>query len=128
MKPVALYYLALLDDIRAAARALGYAIGLHGSMQRDFDLIACPWRDDAKPAEELVEAIRVLVGGNCMLNNPAVKPHGRRAWSIHLIDYEKQEQFGVTLGTAIIDLSVMPRACDRTYPVANDLFEEAPKP
>lgn len=109
MKPVALYYLGLLDDIRACARGLGYAVGLHGTMQRDFDLIACPWSEDARPAEELVTAIASLVGGDVHLPHVEEKPHGRRAWLIRLNnDVPAQRAFSISLGTAIIDLSVMP--------------------
>lgn len=102
MKPIALYYLSLLDDIRAVARAFGYAIGLHGSLIRDFDLIACPWSETARPAEELVEAIAKLVGGAWNPNCCEAKPHGRKAWLIFISP-------GLRLGTTpVIDLSVMP--------------------
>jgi hypothetical protein len=102
VKPVALYYLGLLDDIRAAARGCGYAIGLHGSLQRDFDLIACPWREDATSAKELVRAVTFVVGGAVRLEESREKPHGRRAWLIYL----PATGFEVS---AVIDLSVMPR-------------------
>lgn len=107
MKPIALYYLGVLDTIRAVARGMGYAVGLHGSLQRDFDLIAVPWSDDAKPAEELVEAIRVAVNGACapIETSFCKKPHGRRAWSIYFTDDDARRQST----TPIIDLSVMPR-------------------
>lgn len=102
MKPVALYYLALLDDIRAVARGLGYAVGLHGSLQRDFDLIACPWTADARPAEELVDAVARLVKGDWHPGTVTEKPHGRRAWTIHIGWHDALRT------TTLIDLSVMP--------------------
>lgn len=40
-----------LPDFRLiweVARGCGYAIGLHGSMKRDVDLIAVPWTDEAR--------------------------------------------------------------------------------
>ena len=97
--------------VRAAARALGYALGEHGSRERDLDLIAVPWVEDAAPPESLVEAIRAAVGGVIITDptappedytrrNPERKPHGRLAWSIHAA-------VGVRHG--YIDLSVMPR-------------------
>lgn len=103
MKPIAIYYLSLLDDIRAAARSCGYAVGLHGTCSRDFDLIACPWRDDAKSAEELAEAIAFVVGGAHRKETVCEKPHGRKAWLIYL------PPGGGTL-TPMLDLSVMPRS------------------
>lgn len=107
MKPIALYYLGVLDLIRDVARGMGYAVGLHGSLQRDFDLIACPWCEEAKSAEELVEAIRCAIGGACAPIETSFneKPHGRRAWTIYFTGKAAQEQST----TPIIDLSVMPR-------------------
>lgn len=83
------------------ARNHGYAIGLHGSMNRDLDMIAVPWTEEASPAEDLVEAIRVDLSGELLREpNGAItveKPHGRRAWGIRLPHSH-----------AYVDLSVMP--------------------
>lgn len=98
----------LLEPIRTAARAKGYAIALHGSVARDIDLVAIPWTEEACSAHELVEAvaeaIRGATGGiGWMEGDPyqtltgEKKPHGRRAWSIYVE------------GT-YVDLSVMPRS------------------
>lgn len=94
------FYLWELPGIVAVARELGYALGVHGSLARDLDVIACPWVETAAPAEELVEAIRAKVGGCLSTQGPTERPHGRRAWSIHLG------------GGPYIDLSVMPRSTD----------------
>ena len=86
---------------RAATRAnqLGYALSLHGSLQRDLDLIAVPWTDEACSARDLVAAIcdEFDVQPNRSIGDPERKPHGRLAWSIPL-------WWG-----AYIDLSVIPR-------------------
>ena len=89
---------------RAYARELGYAVAVHGSEIRDFDLVAVPWTDEAVAPQELAEAIREHVGGWWHTAEPSRRPHGRLTWSIHL---------GPT-GDALdavspyIDLSVMP--------------------
>lgn len=107
----------LLEPLRVVARALGYALGVHGTLRRDIDLIAAPWTLEAVDAPTLAEAIRVeaerVTGrtafwlndkeaaqlGNWTRFNPEPKPHGRLGWSIHIA------------GTGTyIDLSVMPRA------------------
>lgn len=99
-------YHLTIDAIRTAADSKGYAIGVHGSMARDIDLIACPWREGASSAEEVAEAIRAaaekanplgvaFVAGHDPC--PRAKPHGRLCWSFHLG------------GGPYIDLSVMPR-------------------
>lgn len=102
-------YAFLYTDLVRVARNHGYALAIHGSMERDLDIIACPWVDDAVSAEELAEAIAeeasgvLLVdhdGGKRQGRDPEQKPHGRLSWSIHLG------------GGPYIDLSVMPREAD----------------
>jgi len=99
-------YFAIVPDAMEVARSMGYALLLHGSMSRDLDLVAVPWTTDAVRDEVLVEAIRAKFEcwiGDCRLSASdqlarfGSKPHGRRAWSLHLG------------GHAFIDLSVMPR-------------------
>lgn len=112
------YYLSLLPNIREVARAAGYAIGVHGSLKRDFDLIAVPWTEDALDGEQLAHAVKAIVGGSIKPafsmvpgdtenKNPGKKPHGRIAWTI-LLSEGADAKF--------IDLSVMPREKDKTAP------------
>ena len=96
-------YRNLIEPIRAIAKEHGYAISMHGSVARDIDLIAVPWIVKPWPAEKLVEAIRDVcenIEGTAFFSeadkNPELKPHGRRAWSIHLS------------GGVYLDISVMP--------------------
>lgn len=46
-------YAALMPDIVQAGRDCGYAIAPHGSLARDFDLIAVPWIDEAVSPQDL---------------------------------------------------------------------------
>jgi hypothetical protein len=101
----AMVYTAVVPALREVARQHGYALAVHGSMATDLDLLACPWIDEAAPAEALIEGLREAVGGYIRPawegdHNPTDKPHGRRAWSI----YTDPEGFGPYL-----DVSVMPR-------------------
>jgi hypothetical protein len=113
-------YACILPHMTSAAREHGYALAVHGSLVRDFDVVAIPWKSDAGPAATVAEAIRASVGGvfSEYDNNgsPTEKPHGRRCWTVHL-------------GGGTVDLSVMPR----TSPVYYDgpfphLLDEAPAP
>lgn len=106
---------AVLPPLRAVAKAKGYALATHGSMARDIDLVAVPWREhDVAPAFDLVEAIRAeaeRVTGHTVVwfnderanpydytrRQPEPKPHGRLGWSIH-----------ITGTRCYLDLSVMP--------------------
>lgn len=108
-------YEKLIDPLRARARELGYALGVHGTLKRDIDLIACPWVTEAVDARTLAEALLVVAAEH---NNGTAylkphedngyfwsgcaghKPHGRLVWTF---------QLG---GGPYIDLSVMPRASD----------------
>lgn len=105
-------YVSMIPPLTEAAREVGYALAVHGSMGRDLDLVAIPWTDDAVCAEALIMRLLSAAGflrahlphrqdgippdqGNGDVG--AVKPHGRRAWSIHFDN-------GLYL-----DVSVMPR-------------------
>lgn len=104
-------FVSMLPALTRAAKSKGYALAVHGSMRRDLDLVAVPWTDEAAPAQEVVDAIIAASGGFLLeretapghpekwpgTRDPAQKPHGRLAWSIHLG------------GGPYIDLSVMPR-------------------
>jgi hypothetical protein len=98
-------YAQLLPRIRAAAKGLGYALAIHGSMGRDLDLLAVPWIESAEAPEALVLAIAEAVHGYVIgdvtargtVDHPTKQPHGRLSWNIC---------WG---GKPMIDLSVMPR-------------------
>jgi hypothetical protein len=99
-------YAWMIPVVTRIARRHGYAIGVHGSMSRDLDLIAVPWVDDANDPALMVEEILRLTDGKIAKhpNMPEadwieVKPHGRRAWTI-VFDGAWHS----------IDLSVMPKA------------------
>lgn len=91
-------YVCLLPSLKAAARSKGYALGLHGSLTTDMDLIAVPWADDADSPEALVAALAACFDGYIQHDSPQPKPHGRMAWSIHF-----------KIGGPYLDVSVMPR-------------------
>jgi len=57
------FYLSRLPAIREAAREHGYAIGVHGSTRRDFDLIAMQWREGASDKDTLAHAIAMAACG-----------------------------------------------------------------
>lgn len=91
----------MLGPLRETARVHGYALAVHGSLEKDIDIVAAPWVDDATSADELAEAIadasKRLTGWGNITNGPEDKPHGRRAYSI------------IVHISTVIDLSVMPK-------------------
>ena len=109
--PLPAIYVALMPMLKEIARLHGYALAAHGSMERDLDLIAIPWKEDALPEVELVEAIRVSIGGHrpgtdikYKRETPEKKPHGRLAWSFYFDEKRARIEEG-----PYIDISVMPR-------------------
>ena len=103
------YNRALLDLIlppmsRAAIEA-GYALTVHGSLNRDIDLVAVAWREhnvwtsDAL-VEALVGAVRGVTGRcNRERQDWTPKPHGRVACTLLIWCGQN---------TADLDLSVIP--------------------
>ena len=103
-------YVALYPELVRIAREHGYALAVHGSVQRDFDLVAIPWAEEATDALTLVKALKAATGGvttNSEFDDlipscsPTPKPHGRVCYSIHFTERGAQGPY--------IDLSVMPR-------------------
>lgn len=84
-------YTELLPAIRDTAKQHGYAIGVHGSLRRDFDLIAVPWADEVSDELTLLYAIMDTMKLNKSWkehaqNTPEKKPQGRTAYQIMLGD------------------------------------------
>lgn len=100
MKPsvYAPMYCALYPQLAEITRKHGYALAVHGTLQRDMDLICVPWVESPSEPADVVKEITTefaikLVGGP-----PAIKEHGREAWTI-----------SIGFGECFIDLSFMPR-------------------
>jgi hypothetical protein len=77
-------------------REVGYAIGVHGSLKRDFDLIAAPWTPEAVGNHDLI--VHLCAGLKATrVGGPEYKPHGRVAVTIQIDGWFKP-----------IDLSILP--------------------
>jgi hypothetical protein len=85
-----------VDRIRELAKEVGYAIGEHGSKERDLDLIAAPWTDDCVDQVDLMVHIADGIGGK-LIGEIENKAHGRMGCNIQMDGWYK-----------IIDLSVCP--------------------
>lgn len=116
-------FACLYPGLCDVARRHGYALAIHGTVTTDLDLIAVPWVNDPEPAEPevLVAALMKHIsacGYDDLLRrqgfdertvsqicdrqgfpdkNPEQKPHGRKAWNLHLDCGCK------------VDLSVLPK-------------------
>ena len=99
-------YVGLYPILVEVAQKYGYALAVHGSVARDFDLIAVPWADEVADPEVLIRAIAervsfsmdTAISVNRLFSAPycELKAHGRRSWCLPL-----------DCG-AYLDVSVMP--------------------
>lgn len=103
----AITYLLYFPAMRDVAREHGYALAIHGSLNRDFDLVAIPWTPDAAAAETLVDAICEANALIIMVRDRRDKPHGRRCWTLKGVAGHPH---------GWVDLSVMPRTPTPTAP------------
>jgi hypothetical protein len=88
-----------LPDFRKiweVAREHGYAVGLHGSMRRDCDLIAVPWTEEATDPEALIQALCTALNAK-EIGKREPKPLGRLAVNLQVDGWVK-----------LIDLSITP--------------------
>lgn len=95
-KNVACLYATLIPRLREVAREHGYALALHGTMNRDCDLALIPWVETASDVMTLVKALREASGGffknpTCdevwsdeqLLKEASGMPMGRISFAIH---------------------------------------------
>lgn len=89
-------YVAMYPELAEIARAHGYALAIHGSLARDFDLICIPWSEAPSTPDDVVADM----GRHFAFSpqGPEKKNHGRIAYAI-----------SVSFGECFIDLSFMPR-------------------
>lgn len=79
-------YVAYFGILQQIVNKHGYALCVHGSVVRDFDLVAVPFEDKVSSHTEVLEEIKQMVG----LENPEIvnwrmaglEPHGRMCYAI----------------------------------------------
>lgn len=122
---------ALYPALAEAAKAVGYALAVHGSVGQpregkmtDFDLVAVPWAEPAGSPDELIEAIVSASGGrvvaDCARQRWDQKPHGRAACSV-IVD---GAFYAGRCAAVQLDVSVVPRTGERDL-IARDAIDRA---
>lgn len=102
-------YCALYPELARIAREHGYALAIHGSGARDFDLVAVPWIAEAAEPQAVIDAMcaryairqlpRDVEHPEDRPKDPTIREHGREVYTI-----------SVAWGHCSIDLSFMPRS------------------
>ena len=123
MKPIKVkpsIYAYYFEALKVIAVKYGYCLALHGSMERDLDIIAVPWQAWCKQEFELqmLQEMDMEINGkksddpNYYL--PTKGPHGRTKWVINVNrggawNNYKDEQY-------YIDISIMQTVTEATQP------------
>lgn len=77
------FYAHCFEILKRIALTYGYNLVLHGSMDRDLDLIAIPWETNLDDYEKMLSNFCKVLNG--MLTQKATEmPHGRKAYVIEL--------------------------------------------
>lgn len=104
------FYALCFYDLKDIAKRFGYNLVLHGSLNRDMDLIAIPWMRNAKPVDDMIDALVLYLGGELLLRGTNKKrysthPYGRVIYVINLnrgdFDNPEDPQY-------YLDISVTP--------------------
>lgn len=106
-------YSYCLGILQEKAKEMGYNLVLHGSMNRDCDLIAIPWVDNPEHHFALIRALDVIITGFEYIDpkgyNYSVLPGGRHSYVINLNrgGYNHKDEF-IDDPQIYLDISVTP--------------------
>lgn len=89
-------YAAMYPELAEITRLHGYALAIHGSLQRDFDLIAIPWVLYPDTPENVISAITKKFDIK-VIGEPKQMLHNRICYSV-----------SVGWGECFLDFSFMP--------------------
>lgn len=97
-------------ELKEIAKTYGYNLVLHGSMNRDLDLIAIPWEEKLGDHTEMVNSFVGHLGGHILPQNTglySVGHHGRIWYAINInrgkkTNYEDPQYY--------LDISIIPPA------------------
>lgn len=86
MKPAnnAPMYCAMYPSLAEICRSHGYALAVHGTLARDFDMIAVPWVESPANPQDVVDAITSKHAVNNVSGSPEMKMHNRLCYTLAL--------------------------------------------
>lgn len=87
-------YVALYPKLAKIFQKHGYALAVHGSVARDFDLIAVAWAEKISNPEEVIKEITDTFAIMWEPHEPEIKNHNRKCYTL-----------AVAFGECSIDLS-----------------------
>ncbi len=113
------FYARCYQSLQEIARTLGYNLLIHGSMDRDMDLVVVPWIDNPESHMKLLQAFNLYLNGVTYLEDnkteeqvlidgycPSILPGGR---SSYIIDLNRGGRFNGYLDEQYyLDISITP--------------------
>ena len=130
-KPIAvkpMLYSVILEPLKKMALEFGYNLVIHGSMNRDMDLILIPWVDTCAEPISVINAMAELLGGEIVdkKGNFMFQGAGRLSFIINLNrsgvfkSWEDAEYY--------LDISVTPRVIKQELSFEEFAGKEHPDP
>jgi len=113
-------YAVYFHDMKVKAREYGYNLVIHGSLNRDMDLILIPWEKKTRSVNNLMKEFCRMLDGRETKRTIKPKPHGRvtRIINIHrggyvgpfdgkkgFHEYKEDPQY-------YLDISIMPTTAE----------------
>jgi len=80
----AAFYASLWPDLRQAALDCGWALGLHGSLANDMDIMAMPWTEEAIPAFEMILKLKKCFSDTKIDVSETPMPNNRTVYTLSI--------------------------------------------
>jgi hypothetical protein len=106
-------YSIFFEHLKCLARDCGYNLVVHGSMNRDLDLVAIPWIERPRPELEMIQAFDMYLRGRKRDTDNAysrsILPGGRNNYVININRGDKKgEWLQFADEEYYLDISVTP--------------------
>lgn len=89
------YYFYPLKEV---ALKYGYNLVLHGSLNRDMDLVAIPWQEKLGSHDEMIEEFAVTIGGDLMFANGVDRRKApNQQWEKYKVTHHGRMQYVINL-------------------------------
>jgi hypothetical protein len=112
------FYATCYQQLQQIARDHGYNLLIHGSMNRDFDLVAVPWGKDLLDHGAMIKRFAEVLGGSILMHSSTEMcnemGHGRLGYVIDLYRFDKE----YTDHQFYLDIAVFPGKSSKPVPPA----------
>jgi hypothetical protein len=81
------FYSFCYEGMKEIAKKYGYNLLIHGSMNRDCDLVAVPWSEELGKIDDMISEIADVFGGEVMRQTEeslGCFPHGRLGYVVEM--------------------------------------------